>query len=168
MDLEDVPPVTDGRALTTDRDRQHLARAGDVGDSEHYQAVSRVRRRIRENMDEDVELLHEHHPDLFGELRDIVCELTVTDDSLDEAIERASDALADLNRARSQREARRALEEQELSDALTESENELSDLWNAAENAPLESALEHIDAARALIVDEIENGSTRRERDENR
>lgn len=72
---DEVPPVTDGRALTTDRDRKQIARAGGVTDSEHYQAVSRVRRRIRENMAEDVELLEEHHEGLLNELREVVCEV---------------------------------------------------------------------------------------------
>jgi len=72
---DEVPPVTDGRALTTDRDRKQIARADGVSDSEHYQAVSRVRRRIRENMAEDVSLLREHHQALLDELREVVCEV---------------------------------------------------------------------------------------------
>lgn len=68
------PLVTNGRALTTDRDRKHIARDGDTTDSEHYQAVSRVRRRIQENMAEDIALLEEHHEGLLGELREIVCD----------------------------------------------------------------------------------------------
>jgi transcriptional regulator of met regulon len=71
---ESVPPVTDGRALTTDRDREQIAQVGDVTDSGHYQAVSRVRRRIGENLAEDVELLKEHHEELLKELREVVCE----------------------------------------------------------------------------------------------
>ena len=71
---EGVPDVTDGRALTTDRDRRQIAKAGDATDSERYQAVSRVRRRIDENLAEDVELLKEHHPELLSELREVVCE----------------------------------------------------------------------------------------------
>jgi hypothetical protein len=71
---ESVPPVTDGRALTTDRDRKQIARVGGVEDSEHYQAVSRVRRRIAENLAEDVELLEEYHDGLLEELREVVCE----------------------------------------------------------------------------------------------
>jgi hypothetical protein len=71
---ESVPDVTDGRALTTDRDRRQIAKTGDTTDSERYQAVSRVRRRINENLAEDVELLEEYHPDLLAELREVVCE----------------------------------------------------------------------------------------------
>lgn len=68
-----VPEITDGRALTTDRDRRQIARKGDVTDSEHYQAVSRVRRRIRENLGDDVKLFEEHHAGLLEELRETVC-----------------------------------------------------------------------------------------------
>jgi len=71
---DEIPKVTNGRALTTDRDRNQIARAGDVTDSEHYQAVSRVRRRIRENMLEDIELLQKHHKGLLEELRETICE----------------------------------------------------------------------------------------------
>ena len=71
---DDVPSVTNSRALTTNRDRKQIARVEGVSDSEHYQAVSRVRRRMRENMAEDIELLREHHQGLLEELRDVVCE----------------------------------------------------------------------------------------------
>jgi hypothetical protein len=40
----------------------------------YYQAVSRIRRKINEELTEDVRLLEENHPDLLGELRDVVCE----------------------------------------------------------------------------------------------
>lgn len=167
MDPEDVPPVTDGRALTTDRDRRHLARAGGVSDSEHYQAVSRIRRRIRENMDEDVGLLSDHHPELLEELRAVVCDPAVTDDSLDEAIDLLNDALADLNRARGQREARRALDAREFPDAVGERGEGLNDVLDV-ENASIENALERIDIARSLIVAEIETDSSRGEPDGDR
>lgn len=71
---DEIPDVTDGRALTTERDRRQIAKVGDTTDSERYQAVSRVRRRINENLGEDVELLKEHHPELLEELREVVCD----------------------------------------------------------------------------------------------
>ena len=40
----------------------------------YYQAVSRVRRKISEELPEDVALLEEHHPELFEELQEVVCE----------------------------------------------------------------------------------------------
>lgn len=40
----------------------------------YYQAVSRICRKINEELTEDVRLLEENHPDLLGELRDVVSE----------------------------------------------------------------------------------------------
>lgn len=71
---DDPPPVTDGRALLTDRDRKQLAHGPDVSDQEHYQAVSRVRRRVRENLGEDIAILVENHDGLLEEVRDVVCQ----------------------------------------------------------------------------------------------
>jgi hypothetical protein len=62
------------RGLLTDTDREYIAREGDVTDSQHYQAISRVRNRIQEETPNDVEVLEEHHPELLAELREIVCE----------------------------------------------------------------------------------------------
>lgn len=157
MDPEDIPPVTDGRALTTDRDRRHLARAKDVDDNEYYQAVSRIRRRIRENMDEDVTLLHENHPDLLEELQETVCEVTAHDEPIEEAIDHVTEALTDLNRVRSQRAVKRAFDEQDQSDDRID--EKLDDAWKTAENASLEAALEHIDVARRLVADEVDNST---------
>jgi mRNA interferase RelE/StbE len=39
-----------------------------------YQAISRVRRRIHEEVVEEVALLREHHPELLEELQEVVCE----------------------------------------------------------------------------------------------
>lgn len=59
----------------TDTERERLAGLADVEDIKVYQAKSRVRRRIEEELTFDVEILAEHHPDLFDELRDVVCEI---------------------------------------------------------------------------------------------
>ena len=80
MTSEEVPKVTNGRALMTDRDRRQIAREGDVEDNEHYQAVSRVRRRIRENFGEDIALLTKHHQGLLQEIQDISCDLQESSD----------------------------------------------------------------------------------------
>lgn len=61
------------RALMTDTERQYIARDVDVTDSKRYQAISRVRDRFEE-LEQDVETLEEHHPDLLEELREVVCE----------------------------------------------------------------------------------------------
>lgn len=62
------------RGLITDTEQNRIAGEGDVEDSKRYQAVSRVRRRINEQLPDEIELLEEHHPELLEELRDVVCE----------------------------------------------------------------------------------------------
>lgn len=59
------------RALLTETEREQIA--GEHGDTRKYQAVSRVRSRIGEELTTDVELLREHHPELYEELREAVC-----------------------------------------------------------------------------------------------
>lgn len=60
------------RALMTKRERELIA--GDDDDDLRYQAVSRVRRKISDELTTDVALLREHHPDLYEELQEVVCE----------------------------------------------------------------------------------------------
>jgi hypothetical protein len=60
------------RALLTETEREQIA--GEHGDTRKYQAVSRIRSRIGEELTTDVLLLREHHPDLYNELREAVCE----------------------------------------------------------------------------------------------
>ena len=60
------------RALLTDTERELLE--GDAKSDRYYQAVSRVRRKIREELTEDMALLEEHHPELLAELQEVVCE----------------------------------------------------------------------------------------------
>ena len=62
------------RGLITDTEKERIAGHGDVEDSKRYQAVSRVRRRINEEIPKEMELLEQHHPDLLEELRDVVCD----------------------------------------------------------------------------------------------
>jgi len=59
------------RALMTETEREQIA--GEHGKDRKYQATSRVRRRIQEELPKDIELLMEHHPELLGELQEIVC-----------------------------------------------------------------------------------------------
>lgn len=61
-----------GRGLMTDYERESLA--GEHGDQRKYEAASRVRARIKEEVSEDIELMLEHNPDLLEDLRDVVCE----------------------------------------------------------------------------------------------
>ena len=60
------------RALLTETEREQIA--GEHGNDRRYQATSRVRRRILDELTEDVDVLEEHHPDLLEELREVVCE----------------------------------------------------------------------------------------------
>jgi hypothetical protein len=61
------------RALMTDTERERIAGLTDVEDIKVYQAKSRIRRRIEEELTFDLELLEEHAPDLHEELVDVVC-----------------------------------------------------------------------------------------------
>ncbi|WP_188785473.1 hypothetical protein [Halobellus salinus] len=59
------------RALLTETEREQIA--GEHGDDRRYQAVSRIRGRINDELTSDVAILQEHHPDLYDELREVVC-----------------------------------------------------------------------------------------------
>jgi len=61
------------RALLTETDREYISREVEVDDSQRYQAVSRVRDRLDE-LDTDIEILKDHHPELLEEIRAVVCE----------------------------------------------------------------------------------------------
>lgn len=60
------------RALLTNTERDRIA--GDGPNQPRYEAVSRVRRKINEELPADVTLLREHHPQLLEELRAVVCD----------------------------------------------------------------------------------------------
>lgn len=60
------------RALITETERRLIAGEGE--DQRRYEAVSRVRSRVNDELTTDIELLAEHHPDLLDELREVVCE----------------------------------------------------------------------------------------------
>ena len=62
-----------GRALITEAEREHIAGERD-SDQRRYEAASRVRARINEELTIDVELLREHNPELLEDLRDVVCD----------------------------------------------------------------------------------------------
>lgn len=61
------------RAIMTDTERERIAGLEDVEEIKRYQAISRVRRRIQEELTFDVEILEEHEPELYQELVDAVC-----------------------------------------------------------------------------------------------
>ena len=52
----------------------HRGWGGNVDEDLRYQAISRVRRKIDDELTTDVEVLRENHPDLYAELREVVCE----------------------------------------------------------------------------------------------
>lgn len=61
-----------GRALITEAEREHIA--GQRGNEQRkYEAVSRVRGRVRDELTKDIELLEEHNPDLLEDIRGVVC-----------------------------------------------------------------------------------------------
>jgi len=64
--------MTRSRGLITFTERDRIAGKDDAEDSKRYQAVSRVRRRLNEEVTDEVALLEEHHPELLSELREIV------------------------------------------------------------------------------------------------
>ena len=70
--MADPESVGESRALITETERENLTGAN--GNDRKYQAASRIRRRINNELTSDVSLLEEHHTDLLAELRDIVCE----------------------------------------------------------------------------------------------
>ncbi|MDS0284752.1 hypothetical protein [Haloarcula onubensis] len=61
------------RALLTDRERELLANDDEDEKEYRYQAASRIRNKIEDELTEDLEILEEHHPELARELRDVVC-----------------------------------------------------------------------------------------------
>jgi len=73
MALEsDNQEMTRRRAMLTDTERELLD--ADEKSDRYYQAVSRIRRKINEELTEDVQLLEENHPDLLEELQEVVCD----------------------------------------------------------------------------------------------
>lgn len=67
-----IPVMAKQRALLTSTEREQIA--GEHSDQRRYEATSRVRRRIKDELTADVEHLAEHHPELLDELRAVVCE----------------------------------------------------------------------------------------------
>ena len=61
------------RALLTEAEREILGGEREVKDNYRYSVESRVRTRIRNELPTDVEALREHHPEIYSELREVVC-----------------------------------------------------------------------------------------------
>ncbi|WP_249038893.1 hypothetical protein [Haloterrigena salifodinae] len=62
------------RALLTDRERELIAEDDPDDENRRYQAISRARNKIQDELPNDVELLAENHPQLLSELQNVVCE----------------------------------------------------------------------------------------------
>jgi hypothetical protein len=62
------------RALLTDRERELLISDDEDEKEYRYQAASRIRNKIEDELTEDLEILDEHHPELARELREVVCD----------------------------------------------------------------------------------------------
>ena len=76
MSTEQAATMSRRRALLTDRERELLA-SDDLAGQEldyRYQAASRVRNKIEDELTEDIDILAEHHPQLLTELREVVCD----------------------------------------------------------------------------------------------
>ena len=68
----DTRRVARTRALLTETEREQIA--GEHGQRRKYEATSRVRSRIADELVQDVEVLAENHPELLSELREVVCD----------------------------------------------------------------------------------------------
>jgi hypothetical protein len=61
------------RAVMTATDRKRITGEANVPDSKRYETASRIRKRIEE-LEQDAEILAEHHPKLYEELHEAVCD----------------------------------------------------------------------------------------------
>ena len=64
--------TTHRRALLTNREREIIAGEGSDNESQRYQAVSRIRRKIQNELPRDMKILRSNHPQLFAELQEVV------------------------------------------------------------------------------------------------
>lgn len=72
MERSEGQRMAKSRALLTETEREQIA--GEHGKDRRYQATSRVRSRIEDELPQDVAVLREHHPELLEELREAICE----------------------------------------------------------------------------------------------
>jgi hypothetical protein len=61
------------RALMTQTERDRISGIEDVEDIKRYQAITRVRGRIQDELTEDIQIFEGHHEGLLEELREVVC-----------------------------------------------------------------------------------------------
>jgi hypothetical protein len=70
MVTEDELKVEDSRALLTEADRHHIS--SNTKDNTAHQSVSRVRNRIKQELQTDMEVLEEHHTELYNEVLGVI------------------------------------------------------------------------------------------------
>ena len=68
----DSTSMATGRALTTETEREYLR--GEHGDQRMYEARSRLKARIKQQLAEDVDLFEEDAPELLDLLQSVVCD----------------------------------------------------------------------------------------------
>jgi hypothetical protein len=70
------------RALLTEREREILTGEADVTDNYRYSIESRIRKRLRERLGDDVDVIREYYPEIFDELIfPVICEPTAEADA---------------------------------------------------------------------------------------
>lgn len=87
MQVEQPDVMARRRALLTDRERELIADDDPDEENYRYQAISRVRNKIQDELPEDVDILEEHHPKLLGELREAVCRHTADVETVTKELE---------------------------------------------------------------------------------
>ena len=100
MGENDQSRMATGRALTTDTEREYLR--GKHGKQRMYEARSRIKRRIRDRLTEDVESFRGDHPELLDELREVVCGPEAADTDADRLREELAECREQLAEAREQ------------------------------------------------------------------
>jgi hypothetical protein len=68
----EIGDMARGRALLTEYEKESMR--GEHGNQRRYEARSRFRSRVNENLVAEIEFLAEKEPDLLEELREVVCE----------------------------------------------------------------------------------------------
>jgi len=105
----------------TETERERIAGREDVEDIKRYQAISRVRRRIEDELTLDIAILEQHHEGLLDELRDTICPDEEDSKGDDIAEFDSSDPKTDDDLEPSETWEDTVTEEQDVDDLLVES-----------------------------------------------
>lgn len=74
MNQNDESETMAERSLFTDRERAILSGEADVTDNYRYKVQSIARQRVR-RIEKDVAVLRDHEPEMYGMLKERVCEI---------------------------------------------------------------------------------------------